>query len=734
MMSKAISKPYTQPDTRLATLKVLGGLDLRDTDGQPIELKARKSRQLLAYLAIPSGQVRSREQLASLLWSDRQDEQARGSLRTALSGIRRAVGDDALVVEHDTVRLREGYLDTDYYQLKNLIDNNGSISKLGDFYTGEFLADQEHDGDLYMEWLRGLRIECADMALSVLERNSERLAESGDNKSAIGLMRESLSLEPLKEQTHRAIMKLYAASGERAMALAQFRTCKEVLLHELDAVPDPETQALADKIALKDSRALKVFRDQSVIALETVSNITTPDKFADTRLLTVDDEVPSIAVLPFVNMSGDAEQNYFADGMTEDIITDLSDVDGLSVAAKGSSQMYRGAPVSPAQISQEIGARYILEGSVRKAGESVRISAQLTDAHSNLQTWAQRYDRRLENIFELQSEISKAIVAALELNLTTVAGVSERRTTASVEAYQCYLRGQRNLHDVSKSSIILSHELFGQAIELDPEYALAYAGLAQSAIYMVLHYDVDRAMIDEALENCNFALRLQPELAEAYSARGNVRIFLKEFENARLDIEKAISIAPNLAVAHFHMGQYHVNTAGGILEGYNSYKRAFDLGNDLRSGMMANTCLHGLNRPEELELLSKKILKIAQRKFFLNPHDFDAIQMTAFAYNDLGEIEEAKKWAGIASSFDTEDGGRAYNLACLHSVMGSVDEALVMLEKTLSIGCNEMKVRFMKYTDPDLELVREDPRFDKLLVRYGYNLPARKLPRVKPKS
>ena len=141
------------------------------------------------------------------------------------------------------------------------------------------------------------------------------------------------------------------------------------------------------------------------------------------------DETPSIAVLPFVNMSGDAEQNYFADGMTEDILTDLSDVPGLSVAAKSSSQIYRGAQMSAAQISQEIGVRYLLEGSVRKSGNHVRISAQLTDTHTNRLEWAERYGRRLDNVFELQSEISKAIVGALKLNLTSNLNVTDKRTT-----------------------------------------------------------------------------------------------------------------------------------------------------------------------------------------------------------------------------------------------------------------------------------------------------------------
>ena len=337
------------------------------------------------------GQVKTRDQLATLLCSDRQEEQARGGLRTALSGIRRAIGDDALIVKHIMVKLRSGFLDSDYEQLKNLSANSIYISKFDDFYSSEFLSGQEHDSEFFMEWLRDLRSECVDIVLSVLEKNSNRFVNEGDNKSAINLMRESLSLGPLKEQTQRTIIKLYVANGEKAVALAQFRTCNEVLLHELNTGPDPETRALVDSIALTDVSVSKEFWHQATLIPEKatllISSAPNPAE-----------NVSSIVVLPFINMSGDAEQNYFADGITEDIIIELSDIETLSVPAGSSSEMYRGTAVSPARISEELGVRYILESSVRKSGEHVRVSAFLIDTRTSRQIWAKRYDRKLENI------------------------------------------------------------------------------------------------------------------------------------------------------------------------------------------------------------------------------------------------------------------------------------------------------------------------------------------------
>lgn len=713
-MTEAILKDVSSSgaDARLATLRVLGGLALHDKSSEPIELKARKSRQLLAYLAVPSGQARSREQLAALLWSDRQEEQARGSLRTALSGIRRAIGDDALIVEHDTVKLRPGYLETDYDHLKNLIDNNVSVSKLEDFYSGEFLAGQEHDSELFMDWLRGLRGECADLTLTVLEQNADRLAKEGNNKSAIHLMRESLTLEPLKEQTHRTIMKLYAASGEKAMALAQFRTCKEVLLYELDAGPDPETQALADGIALRDVSVLEELRHQAVLKPE-------PSVPSESSAPSPDKNEPSIAVLPFVNMSGDAEQNYFADSITEDIIVDLSDIEGLSVTAKSSSQIYRGAAITATQISDELGARYLLEGSVRMAGNSVRISAQLIDGQKNMQLWAERYDRKLDNIFELQSEISQAIVRALKLNLTSAfENITDKRTATNVESYEYYLRGRSLLRETSRRSIELARELFERAVALDPDFALAYTGLADCATVLLQHYDVDPYILDEALAHCDKAIRINPNIAEAYAARGYILTHRTDPRSAIENLTKAVRLVPKMADAHYYLGKFYLGVTNEPRRAVESFKTAFALDQELRTGSMLLTSLQALGNPNELKPYADQIIKLAKRRVTLNPYDKNATLAIASTLAKLGKADEARYWANVASAFDTQDGAFTYNLACAHSTLGSVEEALVQLEKTLEFGCSKVKVHFMTVTDPDLELVRKDPRFHKIIKHY----------------
>lgn len=709
-MPKAISKLYSQFDAHTARLHVLGGIDLRDTDGQPIELKARKSRQLLAYLAVPPGQIRSRDQLASLLWSDRQDEQARGSLRTALSGIRRAIGDDALIVEQDTVRLREGYLHTDYDQLKDLCASDDNISKLEDFYSGEFIAGQEHDGDLYMEWLRGLRSECADMALSVLEGNSERLAAAGENKAAIDLMRESLSLEPLKEQTHRTIMKLYAASGEKAMALAQFKTCKEVLLHELDAGPDPETQALADTIALRDVSISQELRKQASRMPETPAQISS-------------DDAPSIAVLPFVNMSGDAEQSYFADGITEDIIIDLSGIENLSVASKGSSSVYRGAAVSPESISQELGVQYLLEGSVRKSGDKVRISALLIDAINNRQIWAKRYDRALANIFELQSEISNEIVNALKINLNL--GAKDQlnaQTTTSAEAYQYFLHAKSLRKSDASSNSLLAATLFKRAVAVDPNYALAYAELARCECNLVSQLSLSgvasETALAEAQEHCDRAMEIDPTLVEAHLAQGSILASAKKSSAAKESYLKALALQPRSADVLSCLGYHYISVHGDIEAAYSYAKQAYAIDPDRTCGAMLLTCLNGLDKPKDMEVIARQVLRVEKRRSALDPYNFSSTHLVAYAAYLLGDIEEAKHWTNIATAFDLDHHILIYNLACLHSLLGSVDAAFATLQRSLDLTASSTNMNFAKNVDPDLEPLRKDPRFNALFARY----------------
>ncbi|MGE4611999.1 MAG: hypothetical protein AAED33_11545 [Paracoccaceae bacterium] len=362
---------------------------------------------------------------------------------------------------------------------------------------------------------------------------------------------------------------------------------------------------------------------------------------------------------------------------------------------------------------------YILEGSVRKSGDHVRVSALLIDGKTSRQTWAKRYDRKLKNIFELQSEISQEIVTALELSLTGIGKhTTDRRTTSSAEAYQYYLQGRTLLRVMSERSIVWAQELFERAIQLDPNYALAYTGLADCATMLFCHYDVDPSFYDIALASSNKALKINPRLAEGYASRGYILEFGTDIKGSVENLEKVINLNPKSADTYIYLGLLQLGVKGEVEKAYASFKQAFALDQDIRSGMMLLTCLNALDYPDELKSFTNQILKLAQRRISLNPRDFAATHVIAFCFHDLGNADEAKYWANAASSFDTQDGRSVYSLACLQAQLGEIDECLALLENVLELGCSQAKFYFLKALGPDLELVRKDPRFDALLARF----------------
>ena len=260
---------------------------------------------------------------------------------------------------------------------------------------------------------------------------------------------------------------------------------------------------------------------------------------------------PSVAVLPFTNMSGDPEQEYFSDGITEDIITDLSKISGLFVVARNTAFTYKDKPRTVQQVGQELGVQFLLEGSVRKAGSRVRVTGQLVSTEEGDHIWAERFDRDLTDIFAIQDEITHAIVEQLKVKLLPQERNSiEQTPTDNVEAYTYYLRGRQFLHRHSKSYYHLARRMFAKAIELDPRYARAYAGIADCDSFLLLHYHVD-VPIGRILANTDKALALDNRLAEAHASRGLALSIEKRFEESVTEFEQATALDRNSFEAHY---------------------------------------------------------------------------------------------------------------------------------------------------------------------------------------
>jgi TolB-like protein len=535
-------------------LDLLGGFAVRDDEGREIAIGSRKGQALLAFLALPPGKPQPREKLTGLLWSDRGEQQARSSLRQALTELRKAFVDldpPPLITDRDTVHIDPDAVEVDAVTFDRLVDKDrpGGLARAAELYRGDLLDGLDVRDAAFEEWLRIERERLRARASQALGDLLDQ--QTGDDAIATG--RRLLALDPLKEATHCALMRLYAEAGDRSMAIKQYGACREVLQAELGLKPETATQQLAEEIQ----------RGETKKADSTPESIPAEIPKAAAKTPPLPDK-PSVAVLPFVNMSGDPEQEYFSDGITEDIITELSRFRDLFVIARNSSFVYRGKAVNLRDVGRELGVRYVVEGSVRKAGARVRVSAQLIDAVNDRHIWAERYDRELEDIFAVQDEISQTIVSTLAGRIEDATRErAKRKSPDSLLAYDYVLRGDEDLWlytegqwlDI-KERIARSRQMFLKAIELDPDYARAYEGVAytyaESWGFLLSESPDDD--LNRAFEYAQKAVALDDAESRAHYALALTHVFRREYEQARAHQRRAVALNPNDADTLARMG------------------------------------------------------------------------------------------------------------------------------------------------------------------------------------
>ena len=424
---------------------------------------------------------------------------------------------------------------------------------------------------------------------------------------------------------------------------------------------------------------------------------------------------PSVAILPFANMSNDPEQEFFSDGITEDIITDLSNVSGLFVLGRNTVFTYKGRAVNLEHIAKELGVAYVVEGSVRKAGQKVRVNAQLIEGATGGHLWAARYDRDLTDIFAIQDEITRTIVDQLKVKLLPEEKKAiEQSPTENVDAYTFYLKGREFFHRGSKPFYAMAKKMFAKAIELDPLYARAYAGVADCDSFLYLDYS-EGSSLDGILANCARALELDSTLAEARASRGLALSASQKYREAAEEFESAIASNPNLFEAHYFYAR-SCFVQGKLEEAAMHWERAAEIKpDDCQSAFLPGQVYRSLGRLKDEEKTTRRGVERAERDLARHPENARSAYLLAVGLAFLGETERAKQWAARAVAIDPDDVMTKYNIACFHAVLGEVDRAFDLLEELIPRGNADMKAWVMN--DSDFDVLHSHPRWQRVLER-----------------
>ena len=430
--------------------------------GKPVVIASKRARALLAYLVRRQGAEAGRGVLTGLLWGDRSEAQARASLRQTLSELRAALADASpspLSANNESVTWAPDSTWVDTEELERTLASTDIDSLRGavKLARGEFMEGFAIDESAFEQWLATERERFHQLTYAIHTGLMEQAEADGSFEAAINYGLKLVSFNPLGEQAHRSLMRLYTAQGRPDAALAQYERCKGELASQLGVQPEPETETLV--------RSIRASRRKSPVNVQTQMPPAPalPDK-------------PSIAVLPFTNLTNNREQDFFADGMTEDIIGALSRMRDLFVISRMSSFVYKGRAISAENTARELGVRYILEGSVRVAGDRVRVNAQLIDGLSGGHVWAERYEGDINDIFKVQDEITRSIALALQVKLTE--GESARLwegQTNKLRAWEKMVQAREVFSRYTTIDTGVARQLLGEVLLIDPDYAGAIA-------------------------------------------------------------------------------------------------------------------------------------------------------------------------------------------------------------------------------------------------------------------
>ncbi len=513
----------------MITVQLLGGASLR-SGGEPISgPPAQRHRIALLTLIVAAWpQPLTRDRAMALLWPERDTANARRLLNLAVHVLRAALGEGAITSAGDALLLNPSRLRCDLHELRSAIASD-DVEGIVRAHTGPLLDGFHLDDSVEFEyWLEQRRGELDHAHIGALRTLADRQERAGDMHGRIGTCRRLVAADPHSSVYACALMQALDAAGDRIGAIQHAAEHAQRLRADLELGPDADVEALAERLR---TTTLKRRPVPSAPARETSA---------------------SVAVLPFRNLSADPENEYFADGMTEDVIANLSRIRALKVISRTSVMHFKERRPTIREIGAALGATVVLDGSVRRAGDRVRIVAQLLDTVSDRHLWSQTYDRDIADIFTIQSEVALQIASALETELTADERTRVRRKpTSDLQAYHLFLQGRRWQAQYTTSSMLGAIGLFDRAIARDPGFALAHAvqGMVHAELAEMGVFSPDVGYT-RALKEVELALQLEPELDVAHCTLAFIR-GVREYDwiGAAQAFERALELNPSSAEA-----------------------------------------------------------------------------------------------------------------------------------------------------------------------------------------
>ena len=430
---------------------------------------------------------------------------------------------------------------------------------------------------------------------------------------------------------------------------------------------------------------------------------------AETAGKNEDGSFNSIAVLPFINLSNDPDNEYFSDGMSEEILNLLCKVPQLTVASRTSAFSFKGKDVDMGTVAKQLGVDVILEGSVRRSDERVRITAQLIDSRSDRHLWSETYDRELKDVFAVQDEIAHSIVNALELNISPLVErcILQRSATEDMDAYDFYLRGR---YFVERGDVDSGQKMFEKAIELDETYALAWAGVADCHSWRCMWYEDSPESQCKADEYSLKALQLAPNQAEAHASRSYALTTNGKYAEAEIEFKAAIALDPQLYEAYYYAGRAYF-AQGKYRQAADAFIQASIIRpDDAVAASLTSTSMQAVGTDEEKRKAARHSVEVSERYLELNPDDALALSRSATNLVVIGETEKGLKRAERAYAINPSV--CRYNVACTHMLAGQTERALELLEEHARAGA--VPLEWLE-KDSDWAEARDHPRYKAII-------------------